>query len=360
MERRILWLVGGLVLFGLVMLSSAGIVLGEQKFGSSYYFVLHQITVGVLPGLVALGIARATPSRFWRRISPLLLFAVLVLLVLVLIPGFGDERKGAQSWLLLGGISFQPTEFLKLGFILYLAAWLSNRKERSGHWSAGLLPFLVMLGVVALLVGLQPDVGTLAIIFSIAGAVYFAAGMPLRQLGVVVLLGAVLFGAFIAVQPYRLQRIQVAFGIISDPRGSSYQVSQSLIAIGSGGVFGNGFGQSTQKFGFLPEAVGDSIFAIICEELGIVGGMLVLITFGALCVAYAQLARKTDDMYSKLVVVGMQAWIMIQALVNILAMVGVLPLTGVPLPFISFGGTALVALLAGVGMTLAIAREQRA
>ena len=357
MRKQLLIVIILLVVFGLVMLSSAGIAEGQKKFGSAYYFVKHQLFLGVLPGLALFFILSKIPHRHWRKLALPILFLALGLLVLVFIPQYGLTLKGAQSWIKIFNYTFQPAEVLKLALVIYLAAWFSGRQERVKDWSYGIVPFFAVLGFIGLLLMRQPDLGTLVIVVAIALGVYFVAGIQWRHLAILTGIGILVFGGLIVAAPYRLDRIKSFIDPSRDPRGASYQVNQSLIAIGSGGVFGVGFGQSTQKLGFLPEAVGDSIFAVIGEELGLVGTLGTIGLFLFLFWTLMRIALNTHDRFGKLYIVGVATWIMTQAFVNMAAISGIGPLTGIPLPFISYGGTALVALLMSLGIVMNIAKR---
>jgi cell division protein FtsW len=358
MQKKILWTTLILVAFGLIALSSAGIIDGQKRFGSPYYYIQHQLLFAVLPGLVlAFGLSKIH-YKWWRKLSLPILFGSLVLMILVFVPGLGLKLNNAQSWIHIGGQTLQPAEFLKLALVIYFAAWFGGRDERVRNWSYGIIPFFIVMGFVGLLLMLQPDLGTLLIIVAIALGVYLIAGVRWKDLALMILIGGLAFGSMIVVAPYRLDRIKVFLNPSFDPRGASYQVNQSMIAIGSGGVFGVGFGKSTQKLGgFLPEPVGDSIFAVIAEELGLLGAGVLIALFLTLTVFLTQIARHTHDQFAKLYVMGIGTWIMSQAFINIAAVSGVGPLTGLPLPFVSYGGTAMISLLMGMGIVLNIAKK---
>lgn len=360
MRKRLFWILVILSVFGLAVLSSAGIVDAQKKFGSSYYYFLHQLVYGLIPGALVAYVVSRINYQVWRKLSLLILFGALVLMTLVFVPHFGFGAKGAVRWVTLGGIVFQPAEILKLSLIIYLAAWFGGRmgrRDRADNWIYGAAPFLIVLGFAALLLFLQPDIGTLIVVSLIALGMYFLAGVNMKVLGALLGIGVVLLVAVVIFEPYRLNRIRSFIDPQSDPRGISYQVNQAKIAIGSGGVFGEGFGHSTQKFGFLPEPVGDSIFAIIVEELGLIGGLATVALFVFLCLTLTQIAMATHDPFGRLLVSGVNIWIMAQAFINILAISGLAPLTGIPLPFISYGGTAMIALLAGLGIVFNVAKE---
>ncbi len=355
MAKRLLWLILILLGFGLIVLSSASVVEATKQFGAANYFWKHQLIFGILPGLTLLWVFWKIDYRHVRKVAFPLLFAALVLMVLVLVPSLGRRFNGATSWLDIGPIVFQPAEVLKFALVIYLAAWLGEHGDRLKNWQLGLLPFSIIMGFVALLLLLQPDLGTLGIIVLIAGCMYFIAGAPLKQTAAVVVVVVLLVVSAAAVSPNRWRRISTIFHPLADARGSGWQLNQSLIAIGSGGVWGVGLGQSTQKLGFLPEPIGDSIFAVLVEELGMAGGLFTITLFAVFSSMMIAIARRARDGFGVLFVSGMCVWVMVQVVVNMAAVTGIGPLTGIPLPFISYGGTSMVALLAGLGIVLNIA-----
>lgn len=357
MDRRIFWTIIVLLVFGLVMLSSAGIVEGQKKFGSPYYYLNHQLLYGVLPGLLLMLLFSRMDYHLWKKLSFPVLFFALGLMILPFVSGLGRTLNGATSWVTIHGYTFQPAEPLKFALIIYLAAWFGGKDERIKNWAYGTAPFFTVLAFVALLLILQPDVGTLGIVAIIAIGLFFVAGGSFKHIAVLGLVSLVVLGALVAVKPYRFNRIKALFDPSLSPRGTSYQVNQSFIAIGSGGLWGVGFGHSTQKFGFLPEPIGDSIFAVIAEELGFAGSAILIGLFLALCVLMVRLAQQTSDRFGRLLVLGTAIWVMTQSFINIAAASGVGPLTGIPLPFVSYGGTALVSLLAELGIVLNVAKR---
>ena len=351
-------LFGILILFGLVMLSSAGTALGYQKFDDPYYFLKHQVLFGLIPGLIFLFIFSKIDYRKWKKIAfPLLIFSI-VLLILVFIPGLGASYGKAKSWINIAGFSLQPSEIVKLTFLIYLATWLEKRsKEEIKDVSAGLAPFLISLLTVALLMVLQPDIGTMSVIILVSLIVFFIAGADILHLIGIGTVG--LAGLFLLIKsaPYRVARFTTFLHPELDPQGIGYHINQALLAIGSGGLFGLGLGHSRQKFQYLPEATGDSIFAIIAEELGFILTLGLIFLFLFLAYRGFVLAQKAPDKFGKLLVVGIISWFVIQAFVNIGAMLGLLPMTGIPLPFISYGGTALMTSLAAVGILVNISKH---
>lgn len=346
-----------LLVFGLVMLSSAGVAISQSRFGDSYYFFKHQLFFGVLPGLLLMYIAQKIDYHFWKKFAFPLFVLNLFFLVLVFIPGLGLNFQGASRWIRLGPFSFQPSEMLKLSMILYLAAWLEAKREKGTDLFEGFLPFLAIIGTVGFLIIKQPDMGTLGSIVLISMAVYFMSGARWQHLGAMFGLGGLVFLALVKFESYRMSRLLVFLHPELDPRGIGYQINQALLAIGSGGIFGLGLGHSRQKFNYLPEPVGDSIFAIIAEEIGLIGAAVLIILFVIFAMRGLKIAKSAPDTFGKLVAVGVTSWVIFQALMNIAAISGLVPLTGVTLPFISYGGTSLVFLMIGVGILLNISKK---
>jgi len=354
----LLGLVFIIAIFGLFMLSSASSVESFRRFGSTYYLFWHQLSRGFLPGLFFFFLLAKIDYRFWERFSVWFFIVSLIILALVFIPGLGATYGKAKSWINIAGLSFQPAELVKLLLILSLAGWFSYRgKERNADFWNGLIPFTIMLGLVSLLIILQPDIGTLMIVAVIALIVYFIAGAKLIHLAGLVLAGLGGFGILIAQAPYRAARLMTFLHPEIDPQGIGYHINQAFLAIGSGGWFGLGFGQSRQKFAYLPEVMSDSIFAVIAEELGFVFTAALVILFLLLAWRGLRLARLTEDDYARYIVVGIISWFTFQAFFNIAAMIGLMPLTGIPLPFISYGGTALASSMAAAGILINISRQ---
>jgi len=349
-----------IIIFGLVMLSSASVSMSYEKFGEAYYYLKHQFLFGILGGIVLFVFFTILDYRLLRRIAfPLLIFSI-ALLLLVFIPGIGAEYGTAKSWIYILGISFQPAELVKLTFLIYLASWLESRgKKKAGDFSEGLVPFLTVLGVIAALLILQPDIGTMSIIILVSLVVYFVGGANLLHLLGVGFAGIVSLFLLIKASPYRTERLMTFLHPELDPQGIGYHINLAFLAIGSGGFWGRGLGMSRKKFHYLPEVAGDSIFAVIAEELGFIICTLAVIAFLYLMYRGFKIAQKAPDNFAKLLVIGIVSWIIIQAFVNIGAMVGLLPLTGVPLPFISYGGTSMAILLGACGIITNISRQTR-
>jgi cell division protein FtsW len=349
---------GALVVLGLLLLSSAGAAIGLQKFNDSYYFVKHQLINGFLPGLVLFFIFANIKYQFWKKLTIPLFIASLILLLIVFIPGIGVEYGTANSWINIAGFSFQPSELVKLTFLLYLARWLERRGEFGvKDFYAGFLPFIFILGIISFLILKQPDMGTLSIIIFMCMSVFFASGAKFKHLSFLITGGALSIYLLIANSPYRAARLTTFMHPELAPQGIGYHINQAFLAIGSGGLWGRGFGHSRQKFQYLPEVTGDSIFAIAAEELGFLVCMGILSLFFLVMYRGFKVAQKAPDQYGRLVAIGIVSWLTFQALFNISSMVGLMPMTGVPLPFISYGGSALAVGMAAMGILVNISRH---
>lgn len=357
-DYTILLLVIILVVIGLLAVSSASVVLSFDRFGNNFYYLRNQLIFAVV-GLVAMAFTAMVDYRFWRKMAYPLMLVTLFLLVAVLIPGIGRELGGARAWIYIGPFNFQPAEMVKLTFLLYLAAWLENQGEGIRHWQSGFVPFLTILGVLALLIMMQPDLGTLTIIIAIAAAMFFAAGSSFSQIGVSAAGIVGIFLLLIKVAPYRLQRFLTFLEPDKDCLGAGYQICQSLLGIGTGGWWGLGFGQSRQKYLYLPQAHTDSIFVIMVEELGFIRTAIIVLLFLVIGWRGYKIAQHAPDMFGRLVAVGITSWIIFQTFVNIGANLSLIPLTGVTLPFISSGGSSLIITLAAVGVLLNISKQSK-
>lgn len=348
-----------LLAFGLLMIMSAGVSYGQVRFDDSYYFFKQQI-LGLLVGGAVLYVTANIDYHLWRRLVMPIFGLALVLLIMVFIPGIGVNVYGATRWIELGPIMFQPSEVMKLSIILYLAAWLSEKGEaKVADFNEGLVPFLGILLLIGFLIIKQPDTGTLGVICLMAMSIFFTAGAQVKHILSLIGLGFASLGVLILLAPYRLARLTVFLNPDHDPSGSGYQVSQALLAVGSGGLLGAGLGQSRQKFNYLPEPVTDSIFAVIGEEFGFIGSVLLVSLFLYLAWRGLRIAQGAPDMFGRLIVVGVVAWIIFQSFINISAIIGLIPLTGIPLPLISYGGTSLAVILAAVGIVLNVSRQSR-
>lgn len=340
-----------IVFIGVMMLSSASSVFAFENFGNSYHFVKRQLLFGVLPGVLGIIVISWLPKeRLKIFVTPLFILSV-ALLAAVLIPGVGEHLGRAQRWIRIGGFLLQPSEIVKLTSILFCAQWLARMDERAMRiWKTGALPYLGIVGGIALLVILQPDLGTTLVITTTLIGMLFIAGLPWRHLGVIVGLALVVLTILIAIEPYRLTRLTTFLNPEHDVQGVSYHVNQAIVAISSGGWFGRGLGKSIQKFQYLPEVASDSLFAIMAEELGFVAVSIVVALLFWIIIRCLRTARSTADPFARLAIAGIGLWLGVQTTINIGANVGLVPFTGVPLPFLSHGGTSMVVLLSAIAI----------
>lgn len=361
LDPVIVWVTLGLLAFGLIVLLSATGPVGVARTGSSLFFVKRQLANGILPGLVLFFIFSIIDYRILRPLALLALMGSIAMLVLVFIPGIGLELGGARGWIGLGSFTLQPTEFVKFGFLIYLSAWLANRDGKDEHHTLenGLLPFLLALGSVMALIVLQPDTGSMAVIVGMSLFVYFLSGAPVIWFASLSVLGMGLLALLIKHSQYRAARFMAFLHPELDPLGVGYHINQALLAIGSGGIFGLGYGHSRQKFLYLPEVGADSIFAVMAEEMGFIFVVLFLVVFALLVSRCLKISREAQDPFGRYLAAGVGAWIAVQAFLNLGSMLGLMPMTGVTLPFISHGGSAMVALLAALGCVAGIPREVR-
>lgn len=345
-----------LTVFGLAMLASASSNLGKTQFNNTYYYLEHQILFGLSFGAIGFAIGYFLHYQNWKKVAFILLLLCLAALALVFTP-LGLTAQNASRWLRLGPLSFQPAELAKLAFLIYLAAWLANPKfKRATDFQAGLVPFLIISGLIAGLLIIQPATSTVVILIASAAIVYFMSGAPFKYLALMGVAGAVAIGLVIYITPYRRARILSFFNQSADTQGLNYQLNQSLIAIGSGGITGVGYGQSATKGGYLPDAIDDSIFAVTAEELGFVGAGTLVALFAIFAFRMFWLAKETGDRFGRLLLIGFGSVISLQAFVNMGATSGLIPLTGVPLPFVSYGGTALAIFLTMGGIALNVSK----
>ena len=351
-------LIAVLVVIGLVMVLSASSVQSERDFGSTWsYFLRQSIWAGI--GLVALTVAARVDYRRWRPLIPLLLIGSLGLLFLVLVPGFGTRVNGARSWIVFGPVRIQPSELVKLALLLFCADLLAKRASLLDNAALTLGPVIIVVGITAALMMAQPDLGSTMVMATIVMSVLFVAGVPLANLFAVFSVGAAASLMLALSETYRRNRLLAFLHPSSDPTNTGYQINQSLMGVATGRIFGVGLGESRAKWGFLPNAHTDFIFAIIAEELGLVGALLVIGLFLGFAVFGTRAALHAPDRFGMLVASGITAWILAQALVNIGGVVGILPITGLTLPFVSFGGTSLVVTMGAAGLLLNVAAHGR-
>ena len=346
-----------LTVTGLVTVYSASFVIGLAQFSDSNHFIIRQTMWAVLGGALLVAAMRLD-YHMLRRLAVPFMGLTLALLLFTLIAG--TEAGGAQRWITFGNFSLQPAEFTKLSVIIYLAAWLTSRGDNLRSFEQGFLPFIVIISAIGLLLMLQPDLGTTGVIIAVTITMFWAAGATFLQMGALVLAGGIAVVGLALIEGYRLERLTAFISAESDPLGSGFQTLQSLIALGNGGTTGLGLGASRGKFFYVPESHTDGIFAILGEELGLVATAAVVLLFVTLMLRGYQIARRAPDQFGFLLATGITTWIATQAFVNIGGITRVIPLTGVPLPFLSYGGSALAATLLAVGVLASISRYTEA
>lgn len=322
-----------------------------RDFGDKYHFVKDQLLWGIIGGLGLIFASYFDYHKYYKLSIPAILVTIF-LLILVFIPGLGIRALGAHRWIGIGSFSFQPAELAKLSLVIYLSAWFSSKEK--GRF----LPFILLVGLLTGLVIMEPDLGTSVIILSTSLILYFASGAPLLHFFVLLPVGILIIIALAVTSPYRLRRLTTFLNPMSDPLGASYHIRQILISLGSGGWFGLGLGASRQKYEFLPEATTDSIFAIIGEEFGFLGSVILILLFIILLFKMFKVTKKAPDRYGSLLGIGIMGMIAMQIIVNLGSMIAIFPLTGVPLPFISYGGSNLVITLISCGILLNINRQE--
>jgi len=351
-----IWL---LVAVGIIIISSAGVALGWQKYGDAYWHLKHQLLAGILPGTIFFIFFWFFDYKKLEKLAVPMLYFSIALLVIVLIPGIGTELNGARAWINIFGITtLQPSEIVKLTFLIYLAAWLAQKEEHHfENASDGLAPFFIALAIITGLIVLEKDTGTMMIIVAMSLTVYFAAGGRLRHLAWLAIVGLAGLILLIRISPYRAVRFSTFLHPEIDPKGVGYHINQALLAIGTGGWLGLGYGHSRQKFAYLPEPVGDSIFAVTAEELGFFLSTAIMALYVFVAIRGLKLAARCRDPFAKLLTVGIITWLTVQAFVNIGGIIGIMPMTGVTLPFISFGGSSMMVSLAAAGILANISKQ---
>ncbi len=348
-----------LIAFGLVMLFSASSVVSYSRYANTYHYFIRQF-IWVLASLGVFYFVSRIDYRVLKKFAVFFLFSSIILLLLVFVPGLRSEYGTARSWINIFGMSLQPSELVKLSFLIYLATWLEAKKGELNEFSSGIFPFLVILTVISVLMLLQPDLGTLFIIALTSMVVFFVGGGKLSHIFMVVILACLALFLMLSLKSnYQSDR----FKCVKDPNYSAqdkcYQINQSLIAVGSGGWFGRGIGQSRQKFMYLPEVWGDSIFPIIAEELGFVFSTLLLLLYLFIFYRGIIIARTAPDIYGSALATGIVVWLSVQSFLNIGGMTNLIPMTGVPLPFISAGGSAILSNLIAMGILVNISKQTR-
>jgi cell division protein FtsW len=340
------------------MVYSASAVWATYKFEDSFFFAKRQLLFAGV-GVVAMFFIMNVDYWTWRTWAKMLVIVCFILLLAVLVPGIGMERNGSRSWIGVGAFSIQPSEFMKLAMIAFLAKFLSENQKKITSFKRGLLPSLAFVFTAFALIMLQPDLGTGTVMVGTCIVMIFVAGARISHFGLLGLLGVAGFAALVLSAPYRIKRITSFLNPWEDPLGSGFQIIQSLYAIGPGGLFGLGLGQSRQKFFYLPEPQTDFIFAILAEELGFIGGSLIILLFGLLLWRGVRIALGAPDQYGSYLAIGIITMVAIQVMINIGVVTGLMPVTGITLPFLSYGGSSLTLMLMAVGVLLNISRYAR-
>ena len=344
-----------LVITGLLAVYTSSFAVGYQEYGDTNYFVGRQAVFALLGVGALVFFMRMDYNRLRAWSVPMLLLA-FVGLILVLVPGIAVERNGATRWLVFGPVSLQPSEFAKLAVVIYIAAWLASRGKDINQFSLGFVPFVLLLGIVGGLIMAEPDMGTTIIVFMAASTLFFVAGAPLSHLALLIGVGSVISYAVVLQRDYQLDRLALFANPGSDPQGGGFQIIQLLTALGSGGPLGEGWGEGRQKFFYVPGAHTDGVFAILGEELGFFGLLAIMALFAFFIYRAALVTIRSRDRFSMLLCIGIIAWIAGQTLINIGGITRTIPLTGVPLPFLSYGGSSLIMLMAAVGVLLSVSR----
>ncbi len=355
-DRTLLIVLFTLVGLGLILLASASVVISQERFNKPYYYLTHQLIYGVGIGLILFFITQEIHYKLWKKLAVVMLAISIISLILVFVPGLGFGYGGAKRWINLGFTSIQPSEIIKLGFIIYLAAWLEKRKTEVKTFAQSTLPFLIIIGLIGTLIIAQPDIGTLGVIVMIGIIIFFLAGARISHIFLIILGGLASLFTLIKEAPYRMNRLLSFINPELDPLGISYQINQALLSIGSGGLFGLGLGHSLQKYNYLPSPASDSIFAIAAEELGFIGAVILIILFLALILRGFKIAKNSPDRFAQLTAAGIASWFAIQTFVNIGAITGLIPLTGITLPLISYGASSMIVSLAAAGILINISK----
>jgi cell division protein FtsW len=343
-----------LLIIGLLAVYTSSYAVGYHDYGDPNFFMKRQLIYAVI-GLGALLFFMQMDYNHLRILSIWMLVGALAGLLLVLSP-MGTDINGARRWIDVGPISLQPSEFAKLAIVVYISAWLSSRGSQIDKFSLGFVPFVLLVGVVGALVVSEPDMGTTVIIVLVACTLFFLAGAPLSHLALLLGSGAALSYLIVTTRDYQLDRVTSFLRPEADPQGSGYQIIQLLVALGSGGPFGLGWAESRQKHLYLPSAQTDGVFAVLGEELGLIGLMAIMAVFAFFVFRGLKVTLKTRDRFAALLAMGIISWISFQTLINIAGITRTLPLTGVPMPFLSYGGSALISVMAGVGILLSVSK----
>lgn len=348
-----------LVIVGLASLLSASFILGKTQFDDPFHYFKHQLLFGLVFGLAGFLATSFIYYRFWEKMAIPIFLLGLIIMLLVFTP-LGIETMGARRWLQIGSLpSFQPSELFKMASLIYLSAWIAKRRKKINNWKEGVIPFVIFIVLVSLPLIFQRSTSTLAIIIAVLGSIYFLSGVKISRIGVILSTGVILLSILVFVGGYQIDRIESFLSPAEDLTGRDYHINQALIAIGSGGIFGSGFGQAVSKYNYLPEPMGDSILAVLAQEFGFIGIVFLISLYTTFIFRGIMVAKRAPDDFSRLLVAGLVLFVGVQAFVNIGAMTRLIPLTGQPLPFLSYGGTNLAVLLASMGIIVNVSKYTR-
>lgn len=357
-DRLFLFSVIAITLVGFILFLSASLgLLANQE--SSFISVAIKQGISLVLGIIGFWIFSRLHYSWLRKFAFFILIGAIAINLLLFIPSLAFHFNGASRWLIVGPLTFQPSELLKIAFIIYLSAWIYTVKDKIDNIKFGLFPYVVIIGILSLLLLSQRDTDTLVIIASTGLAMLFVSGVRLKHLVLAVCLMGIIVGGVILVRPYALDRVKTFLNRGADTQGSGYQINQSLIAIGSGQLLGRGFGQSIQKFGYLPQPTDDSIFAVTAEEFGFVGSMILVFLYLLLIISIFRIGNNAPDVFAGLLSIGVGILIVSESFMNISAMLGLVPLSGIPLLFVSHGGSALILTLSITGMVANVSKHSK-
>ncbi|PIR69139.1 putative lipid II flippase FtsW [Candidatus Nomurabacteria bacterium CG10_big_fil_rev_8_21_14_0_10_03_31_7] len=358
-DKFFLIIISFLISIGVAVFISSSLGILAKNESTFYSVLFSQLVLGFGFGFIGMYFALKIDYKFWRKYSFYILLVSILVTAAVFITNLGWSHLGAKRWIDFGFTRFQPVEILKFGFVIYFAAWLSWVKNKVQDFKFGILPLSILLAIIALILFNQPDTKSFILITITGICMLFISGVSMKYISLIGVGSVVLLSALVFFTPYLQERVKTFINPSQDPQGSSYQIQQSLIAIGSGGIFGRGYGQSIQKFSYLPEPQGDSIFAVIGEEFGFIGSIGIIILYLLFVLRGLRIANNSPDLFSRLLVSGIVILIVAQSFMNIASITGVFPLTGVPLVFMSHGGTSLMIDLIAIGIVLQISKFQQ-
>jgi cell division protein FtsW len=356
-DKPLLFTILILLLSGLVLFGSAALGVLASNEIKFFSVIKNQLVFALFGGSIALYVGMSIPYRLYERFAYVLFFFGLLVTALVFVPGLSRYHGGAHRWIDIGPLSAQPSELLKFALIAIVAYWCTKYRSAFKDWRYGFLPYLIGIALVSALLLAQPDFGTYLVMIASSFITYFVGGARKKHIQWLFFCGLFGFMLLLVVRPYMLERVKTFFNNSHDPRGSSWQLNQSLIALGGGGLTGRGLGQSVQKFNYLPEPIGDSIFAVLGEEIGFMGSVYLIMLYAIVSMRGYGIAKRSSTQFGRLLATGLTSIILVQATLNIGSMLGLLPLTGVPLPLVSHGGTALMVALFELGVLLNISKS---